>query len=541
MPHPDMKRRVLLIIYNAAHFRELFRLAKMLISSGLYVPMILFVSPYPTLGEHYQCCLDYGINTWVRGQPLVPRKRAWWTTPLLLPSLLVNAVRFMARWALPTFLRKLLMGSVAKVRKRLLLIWIQIADHLRETKLRFLERLRASDLVLVHLIRAYKQLRYCRHVCKILRPDLVVLAEDNVEYISGAWVRAAHFLQIPVLIVPYCLAGAEEPAAVYLHDARHHADAQKNRSLARLYPHWVYEYQGRRLVRLPASRALPLEWLRISSPLPWLMNSTYADAIAVESPFMKNFYQRQGISPSQLVITGTASDDMMYRVLENLHCYRNELYAQYGMLPDRPMLLCALPPITSAMSALREEFLDYQEMIRFWLDSLRKIEGYNIFISLHPTMNYWDFAFLDEGGWWGIAIAPPDTSRMIALCDIYIASVSSTIRWAIACGKPVINYDVYRFRFPDFRPARGVVTVEKKEDFRRVLWRLTSDSRYYQVLQQAQLESRKYWGMIDGKSDERLLALMGRLIAQYQHAPQPSATRKLPYFPRAVFRSKQAA
>jgi CDP-glycerol glycerophosphotransferase (TagB/SpsB family) len=168
------------------------------------------------------------------------------------------------------------------------------------------------------------------------------------------------------------------------------------------------------------------------------------------------------------------------------------------------------------MSALHQEFSSYADMLRFWLECLREIEGYNIFISLHPTMNRWEFAFLHEGGWWGFALAPPDTARMIALCDIYIASVSSTIRWAIACGKPVINYDVYRYRFPDFRPARGVVTVETKTDFISVLRRLTSDPEYYQALQQAQRESQAYWGTIDGQSRNRLFSLIDRLITTYQ-------------------------
>ncbi len=34
---------------------------------------------------------------------------------------------------------------------------------------------------------------------------------------------------------------------------------------------------------------------------------------------------------------------------------------------------------------------------------------------------------------------------LVPLCSLYVASVSATIRWAIACGKPVVNYDVYRF------------------------------------------------------------------------------------------------
>jgi len=357
------------------------------------------------------------------------------------------------------------------------------------------------------------------------------LAEDNVEYLSGAWIRAAHENQVPVVIVPYCLAGIEEPAAVYVKDIKHHADTPDNIRFAQRFPHWVYEYQGRRLVRLPARRALPLEWLRISSPLPWVMNGSYADAIAVESQFMRDFYKRQGLPPKQFVVTGAVSDDILYGSLRDSHNQRRQLYRQFGMQEDKPMLLCALPPVTSAMDNLREEFRSYEEMIRFWVECLAQVDGYNIFISLHPTMERLQFQLLEEAGWWGMAIAPPDTARMIAICDLYIASVSSTIRWAIACGKPVINYDVYRFRFPDFRPARGVVTVETREGFTAALQRITTDPLYYESLRQAQLQCSNYWGIIDGQSSKRLLELFDRLILEYQSTKGPS---KIPILQRLL-------
>ncbi|MCS7160282.1 MAG: hypothetical protein RMJ19_07405, partial [Gemmatales bacterium] len=380
-------KRVLLIVYNAAHFRELFRLAKLLLNSGRFMPLVLFCSPYPNQYEHYQECSAWGIQAWIRGQPLSPHSRSWFVPLLLLPSLFWRGMRLLARGLLPRPLRPLFAAGKGRVRRFLTYVHAELETYLAMLRVKISSKLRSSELVGVHLLRAYKQLRYARLMCRTLRPHLLVLAEDNVEYVSGAWVRAAHGSEIPVLIVPYCLAGLEEPAAVYVNDPRHQADNPKNRGLARAYPHWVYEYQGRTLVRMPANQALPLEWLGISSPLPWLMNGTYADRIAVESPFMRDFYQRQGVPPSQIAVTGTANDDAMYEALQHRESYLRQLYTQYGMPFDRPMILCALPPVTSAMAGLKEEFRSYQDMLRFWLACLSEIEGYNIFISLHPTMN----------------------------------------------------------------------------------------------------------------------------------------------------------
>lgn len=524
------KNRVLLIVYNAAHFRELSRLAKVFIDSGMFVPLMLFVSPYPNMSEHCQQCSRLGVQAWIRGQPLQPTSHKAWAPALLLLNLPLKITQFIARLLLLGLLPSIAVNILRRITKLASSLYSEILSYIQTIKLAVYSKLRSSDSLIVQLLRAYRQLSYARIVCRTLRPDLVVLAEDNVEYISGAWVRAAHRIGIPVMIVPYCLAGLDEPAAVYANDVRHQADIPENRPLVRSYPQWVYEYQGRRLVRMPAHQALPLEWLGISSPLPWLMNGTYADVIAVESPFMRDYYLKQGVAREQIVLTGTAGDDAIHESLQNISLYREQLYACYGMLTERPMILCALPPITSAMAALREEFSSYAEMLRFWLDCLREIENFNIFISLHPTMSREDFAFLDELGWWGMALAPPDTARMIALCDIYIASVSSTIRWAIACGKPVINYDVYRFRFPDYRPARGVVTVERKEEFRQVLHRITSDKQYYEALRLAQIECQAYWGMIDGKSSLRLINLAEHLIEKRQVQCRKSAPERFSKF-----------
>ncbi len=523
MEGDDVKKRALLVIYNAAHFRELFRLAELLFKSGTYVPLLLFVSPYPGLSAHYQQCVSLGLRAIVRGQSLQKVTQKWLVTIALMPSAVYKVAWVLVRVIVPRFLRRPLRSVHQYLGRHCCRIGDSIKELLNATINHLLGLIKSSDNLWVHSLRAIKEWRFARRVCRVLTPDIVILAEDNVEYLSGVWVRAAHQQGLSVLVVPYCLAGIEEPAAVYWQDPKHDADSDENQKLARDFPQWVYEYQGRRLVRLPAKRALPMEWLAISSPLPWLMNGSYADAIAVESEFMRNFYKRQGIPPRQLVTTGAVSDDVLHATLQDLEGQRYRLYRQYGMHEDRPMLLCALPPVTSAMANLRQEFRSYDDMIRFWIDSMKQVEGYNVFISLHPTMDRAQFKWIEEIGWWGIGLAPPDTAVMIALCDIYVASVSSTIRWAIACGKPVINYDVYRFRFPDFRPAPGVITVETRDEFVSALRRITTDSNYYYLLREAQLNVSGYWGMIDGRSGKRVIELIDRLTQQ--HAGKPKYAR----------------
>jgi CDP-glycerol glycerophosphotransferase (TagB/SpsB family) len=139
------------------------------------------------------------------------------------------------------------------------------------------------------------------------------------------------------------------------------------------------------------------------------------------------------------------------------------------------------------------------------LNNLALVKNFNVVIRLHPRMKIEDFMFVED---YGIKVAAWDTADLIPLCDIYVASVSATIRWAITCGKPVINYDVYRYRYQDFTQVKGVITIEEKYDFIKVLSRLTNDMDYYNEIATAQRQEAKYWSNLDGKSEERLLRLI---------------------------------
>ncbi len=65
----------------------------------------------------------------------------------------------------------------------------------------------------------------------------------------------------------------------------------------------------------------------------------------------------------------------------------------------------------------------------------------------------------------GVRLVTDDIARLIPLCDVFVASVSATISMALACGKPVVNYDVYRFRYDDFEGVPDLHTFENRSEF----------------------------------------------------------------------------
>jgi hypothetical protein len=91
--------------------------------------------------------------------------------------------------------------------------------------------------------------------------------------------------------------------------------------------------------------------------------------------------------------------------------------------------------------------------------------------------------------------------------------VSSTIRWAVACGKPVITYDVYRYRYTDYLGLKGVITIEEQELFLDLLRRMATESGFRNEIAEFQRADAPRWGNLDGRAGERIVALFHELIA----------------------------
>ena len=188
--------------------------------------------------------------------------------------------------------------------------------------------------------------------------------------------------------------------------------------------------------------------------------------------------------------------------------FRRELYQKLNLTEGQRLLLCALPPSQFPREC---EFSDYASLLSNWMQALASIQGWNVVVRPHPRQAQSDIAILEK---FGVKVTTLDTASLVPLCDLYVASISATIRWAIACGKPVINYDVYQMKYSDYSEVKGVLTVYRWQDFISILNRLTSDELYFGEVQRFQQADNTQWGMLDGKSADRILKLIHDIIAE---------------------------
>ncbi len=83
---------------------------------------------------------------------------------------------------------------------------------------------------------------------------------------------------------------------------------------------------------------------------------------------------------------------------------------------------------------------------------------------------------------------------------------------AIVCGVPVLNYDVYQFKYPDYKDEKGVLSIQTKGEFKISLNKLINDTQYYRQLTQYQSQSSEKWGTLDGKAGRTILTMFDELV-----------------------------
>lgn len=438
----------LLVVHTNSYFANLLPIARLLARSGRYEPRFWFANSYPTLARDQVACREAGIAFEIANIPGPPSR-------------------------LHTALNLVRHSSVAAP------------------------------------VRLAATLRKVRTLLQRLHVELVILPADN-RYDLAAYIKAAHDEGIPAVVVPAFMAAATEWAQAVRGDPAYALRRALNRLAAALHPRWALEHEGEHLVAAPGPELLAREWLGLAPPSPWTLHSGHADAIAVESEAMRSYCLLEGLPPRQLILTGSLDHDQMYARTQDAAGLRESLLGRLGLRTGKPLIVTALPPDQLYGRGRPQcDFQDYRELVQFWIESLTADGAFNVVVSLHPSVQRETMTYVED---WGARVADESVSALIPLCDVYVASVSATIQWAIACGIPVLNYDVYRYRYPDYLGVPGVVLTEEQHEFRACISQL-ADAAYRDELRAKQGEAARYWGLLDGKAGDRLLALFSELAS----------------------------
>ena len=355
--------------------------------------------------------------------------------------------------------------------------------------------------------------RGVRRFVLAIAPDAIVLPEDNIETMSRVFVAVGRTQGIPSLILPVTIPNPLEPAQFYYDSPLHQGSGASARLLSTYREKWRYVHRGRALLRLPVQKAVAVELLGFSTPAPWILNRGDANAIAVDSDVQRDLYCRLGFPPHQLKVVGDVNGAVLFKGVRDRENLLTALLQRHGLSPGRPLIVCAFPPDQYHGTSTAEfEFPSFDAMVGAWMESFTRLgTRANVLIRPHPRLTPERLAKYETGN---IKITTQSTAELIPLCDLYAAAISATIRWAIACGIPVVNYDTFRYRYGDYTSAAGVVHVETVSDFRSTIDRFISDPAYAADIAHRQRGVMRHWGLVDDGFAQRLGNLASELMGE---------------------------
>jgi hypothetical protein len=330
------------------------------------------------------------------------------------------------------------------------------------------------------------------------RITAVLIPEDVVGPFWPTAIKASHRNGIPSLVFPYTLADRQEALQSLKTDPGFQTSA--NAIGAHLFPAWRWKGDGFDLVRLPEDQILAHERLDISPPDPWMMNSGFADLICVDSEASRAFFGAGGIPAGRMRVVGSASQDEMFTRLQQRESYRARLDDEHGLAASKPLLLVSGCPNQLEATVPYCEFSTMEEVARAVGESLAPLSAqFNLLVRPHP--NYAKFGDLLRP--FGFSVSAAATAELVPVADLFTAFASATIRWAIACGVPTVNYDVFHYGYSDFAAVPGVVSVSTYQEFRQITSQLSSAHDVARLKQQIMTASPQ-WALMDGRSVNRI-------------------------------------
>ncbi|MEO0618633.1 MAG: hypothetical protein AAFZ01_05075 [Pseudomonadota bacterium] len=133
----------------------------------------------------------------------------------------------------------------------------------------------------------------------------------------------------------------------------------------------------------------------------------------------------------------------------------------------------------------------------------------DIWISLHPTLyGVVDIAEMEAAG---LHVIRWPLISYLHTADLFVATVSTTLLWAVQCAIPAVNFDCYDYGYREFAEMGCLTCVSTKQFDHAMRW-ILSDATVAEILAAQMHESREQWMMHDGKSGERISDTIAGLI-----------------------------
>ncbi|MBN1572788.1 MAG: CDP-glycerol glycerophosphotransferase family protein [Deltaproteobacteria bacterium] len=337
----------------------------------------------------------------------------------------------------------------------------------------------------------------------------VVLISDRVLGWEAVAVKLANKRRIPTFIVPFSLyspRGDVKNRMIKENFEQFFVGRSFQKIVSKiLFPRIIHNYEGRDIFFFPFQAAVSGWVLGLLPENPWTIGGGRASRMAVENEFFRNILIEQGVTPSKMVVTGKPSSDYIYETLKqgDPDVIRGEL----GIAGDKKILLCAVPQLAEhELTSWERHWWE----IEFLLYTFSKLPNVATVLSLHPRSHPPDYTPVAER--YGAVIARRRIYELLPISDVFVATYSTTVMFAVGMAKPTVVVDFYGLDHDIYNRAPGVMIVNRRDQLGPSLKKLFMDDIYYDSLAASQKKSAGQWLVLDGKCTERVVGEIYALI-----------------------------
>ncbi|MCE3234602.1 MAG: hypothetical protein K0Q50_782 [Vampirovibrio sp.] len=351
-----------------------------------------------------------------------------------------------------------------------------------------------------------KQAVACEQLLEQNNVDIVVVCEDGPGGCAPL-IAAAKRRNILVVEMPFGIGEMRDYENYIDNNAQKNTlnlvpENQTGAVLRELAPHWIKQTPYGDITLLPAEFILARLATGMDLPEPWVVHGGEADVLLVESEAMERIYKREHVPDGKRIMTGSCYADVVYDELAGNPALKAAYETSSLIDVDRPRILIALPPSYHNECAQKPEFATYRETIEKLLVGCREAHpNAQVTVSLHPAVQADTLKVINE---LADEVSEEWLLRLIPRHDVFVSVFSSTIRWALMCRKPIINYDMYQFDLPTYDTADCVFTTPVLQVALTKLQAILASSEAYHAAAQQVKSCSHEWGIMDGHNYDRI-------------------------------------
>jgi hypothetical protein len=252
-----------------------------------------------------------------------------------------------------------------------------------------------------------------------------------------------------------------------------------------------------------------------------------AKIFAVIGEAFRDQFVRQGVRGKRIEVTGHATHDAVFHRAQHLDAAeRAEIRRRYGLPQEMTIALYATQPVLWRKVMTREAL---ERNVRAIAQTICKRPNCRLVLKLHPREDPADYDFCERLDPPVRVIAHAEMPDLIAACDLFISSSSSTVLLAMMLDRPIItvNFDAVP-HFDQFEGIGGTVHVRSYELFAAAFDRLQGDTRAAEQLRQQRHDVLARYTRFDGHAADRIARLLVDAIGRAQPTAAVDAPRTLP-------------